>query len=1153
MIAKPSPADTRADGSFLHRITNRYTTPHLDWGQPLAGGAPKVLFIVPRKAAREVVELQQRLSIEPHSVVAYNANALALDSIYESLVQGTGAGEKTREVAERLEENYDAIVLANVNFKALSVESQYRILEKVSNGAGLLFFYPRTPGNPKLFSARTDDWKQILQMSDTSALPGEAAGRNPDQLLQTYRFGRGRIGTISYPVSPSSAGGGLALTAFAEYSARGWKARYENNIALAARAVQWAAGRDISQSIRPQWPKEITAGSKVLLPLHSQNIQNGTAHLRIRDEWNAVQWQGAASIQDGNITPIQLPPLAAGTHYFDIRLEQNGQIATFGVFGFEVTSPFGSLQVSTDKESYERSENVAVQVLLEQPLRERAEVQVQLQSLPDRKVWQQRTGVLPAGTQRIKLDFPNVKLPSIAGAIVAEIYRDGKSFAKSENVTYFPRREMEIFPTLLWDIVPAHLTEMYAGQLIGNMSDPAGLSHPDSKGGTAQRTALVNQRFVPYMTRIGLSAGEEGQTLNNHWLGMTKEESKAATQGEGSFNDPAVRDFWKKNIERRITGLPRVGPMIYTLGDENSFSYDAGYSPADNTEWPKFLQRRYGTIEKLNREWNKEYSRFEDVPHFTPQEMRDQQLFPAWYEHRRFMEKQYADVHHFLAKTIKEIDPYAIVGAEGSVPGELEQTISGLEFWGPYSDAVGDELLRSIGRDKLRMLWWGYGTAAVKNGPYALWRPLLQGVVNGSAWYSSGIESMGLLSVDLSFADYFDKLRPALTELDNGQAQALIETPLKKDGIAILWSHASHSAGFMDDRFFKPTDSATAFMNFCYRNGLNFDYITTRMTENGALEDYKVLCLFGASALSEKEVQAIENFTRRGGVVIADINPGILSEYLRPLEKSRLADLFNASKLQGKSDLQMKPLNVRSHVEGQEVSLTAGKVFQSPEIPVFNTRKVGKGTAILLNFNLGSAHNTALDENAFDRFLLDLLRLGHVEPEIKVSGLSPEQMIVRVRENQENQVLGVLAAPTDIGKDWALRLPREGWVYEVNRGLIGHSRELQAKIDAPFKVFTVFDRKQSAPTLKLNRGRASGGQEALLDTARLSPHGVYRLDILAPTGETLKGRTRVFSGHKPGNANEIRFAYNDAPGVYRVLLTDVRTGLQAEQKINFRP
>ena len=1150
--AFPAHAETRGDGAFLNSITDRYVTPHLDWGKPLAGGPIKALFIVPRKGAREVVEIGERLEIERQSVVAFDSTTLALNNVYESLIKGTSVNEKADELAQKLDEKYDVIVLANVDFNALSKQSQYDILEKVAGGTGLLLAYPRAFSNPKVLSAPTEDWKQISAMTDISALPGGAANLSAEKLVKTYRFGQGRIAALNYAATSASVGGGLGLTAYGEYAPVGWKARYENNMVLVARALQFAAGRDLTPTIQPQLPGDVAAGRGFVLPMEAQAVQNGIVHWRVRDEWDVVQASGSAQLQNGKIAAAQIPALAAGTHFLDVRLEQNRKIVAIGVFDFEVASPLGKLEISTDKESYERGANVAVKARFDKPLPADVEVVARLEDLPARNVWQRSLKTIPAGTQNISFDFPAVELPTIAGAIVLEIRRDGKTLLKSERIAFFPRREREIFPTLLWDIVPPYLTEMYAGTLLGQMNDPAGLTHPDGKGEVARLTALNNQRLAPYMTRIGLSADEKGQTKSDHWLGMTKAEIDAATGGDGSFYNPAVRAFWKQNIERRIVGVPRVGPMIYTLGDENHFSYDAGYSPSDNIEWPKFLRGRYGDIAKLNREWNADYADFEAVPHFSPKEMRDKGMFQAWYEQRRFMEKQYSDVHHFLARTIKDIDPHAIVGAEGSVPGELEQTISDLDFWGPYSDAVGDELLRSIGADKLRMLWWGYGPAPVANGPYALWRPLVQGAVNGSAWYNSGIESMGLLSVDLSFADYFEKLRPALAQLDNGQAQTLVETPLKKDGIVILWSHASYSASFMDDRFFKPLDSTTAFQSFCYRNGLNFDLVTSKMAENGALDQYKVLCLFGATALSEKEVAAIEAFAARGGIVIADINPGILSEYLRPLDKSRLADFFGAPKLDGKVALQAKPLDVAAHVRGQQVSLSANKVFQSPQAPVFSSRAVGKGEAILLNFNLGSAYNTADNKDDFNRFVLDLLKTGNVQPEIKVSGLAREQLIVRVRQNADAQIISFLADKDDIGKTCALQLPRAGWIYDGTQGLLGHSATLPVTLDLPFKVFAVFDKKQSAPPLKLNRTRVSSGETIMLETAPLSPDGVYRVDIFAPDGEIVKHRTKVFTPKKLGEANEIRFAFSDARGNYRVVLTDARTGLQSVREVELR-
>lgn len=1149
--AKPTFAAGRSDGAFLKEITDKYVTPHLDLAKPLAGGAPKVLFIVPRKAAREVVELCERMDIDRQAVAIFSPAVVASNSVYEAVIAGTSMTEKTQELLDKIDGTYDAIVLANVDLKALPLEVQYKILHKVSAGAGLLMIYPGSLDNPKILAHPTDDWEKIIQMTDVKTLPGKAGHMPAEKLLQTYRFNRGRIGKINYPVTSAAVGGGLGLTAYAEYSPTDWKAYYENNMAFAARAVQWAAGRDIFASITPIWPAQINAGTKVLLPLQIKGVSTGKVLLRLRDNWNAVQWKSTFEIS--NAAAITLPAMEAGIHFLDVRVEQQGKISSFGVFQCNVVSPLQKIEITTNKDSYERGETVTGKVLLTNSLNQNATLQLRLEDLPYRKIWQEKSIEIKRGTKEINFNFPAAKIPTIAGTIVAQVWQNGKPLAKTEQTAYFPQRDRKIYTSIFWDSVPSYLTPIYAKQLVDNLHNPAGLTHPDG-GDVSRRMALVNQQFVSYVARIGLSAGPQGQTVNNNWLGMSEEEIEKATGGDGSIYNPAVRDFWKKNIERRLQNVPQVGPLVYSLGDENNFSYDAGYSPADIVEYKKFLRQRYGNIEKLNQEWGTHYADFEAVPDFSPKQLRDQQLFPAWNDHRSFMEKEYADVHHFLAQTIKKIDPHAQVGAEGSVPGNLEVTLKGLDFWGPYSDAVGDELLRSIGGDKLRTLWWGYGenTVGDQGYPYKLWRPLLQGVVNGSAFYSSAIESSCMLGIDLSYATYFQKIIPQLNSLENGQAQTLIKTPLQNDGIAILWSHASYSASFMDDRFFKPTDSSSALMNFCYRHGLNFDYVTSKMAENGALNRYKVLFLFGASALSAQEQKAIEDFTARGGVVIADINPGILDEYLHPLDKSIFADFFNAPRLNWRPNLEMKPLHIKATVRQKYFSLDAATAFQAPEAPVFTANNIGKGLAILLNFNLGTVQNSVSSPEEFDQFLLNLLSLGKIKPSISVSGLSTNQLMIRVRRNSENQVIGVLADQENVGKTMTLHLPKTGWIYEVNKGLLGQTAQLQTKIDMPFKVYCVFADQQLPPDLTLDKSRIAGGQFVHIDVAKLKSQGIYRIDIFAPNGKILTQRTHVFTAQNPGNAGAIPFAFNDLPGRYRIQLTDVRTGLQTAREVTFQ-
>ena len=67
------PPDTvRSEGMFT--VSERVVTPHTAWAKPYAGKAPRVLFIVPRWKAREVVEIAQRLTMD-YAVVMTDSSA----------------------------------------------------------------------------------------------------------------------------------------------------------------------------------------------------------------------------------------------------------------------------------------------------------------------------------------------------------------------------------------------------------------------------------------------------------------------------------------------------------------------------------------------------------------------------------------------------------------------------------------------------------------------------------------------------------------------------------------------------------------------------------------------------------------------------------------------------------------------------------------------------------------------------------------------------------------------------------------------------------------------------------------------------------------------------------------------------------------------
>ena len=94
---------------------------------------------------------------------------------------------------------------------------------------------------------------------------------------------------------------------------------------------------------------------------------------------------------------------------------------------------------------------------------------------------------------------------------------------------------------------------------------------------------------------------------------------------------------------------------------------------------------------------------FEAVP---VAEGRNPKNFAAWGDHRAYMEKMYADGLAFLRREIQKLDPDAYVGMEGSACGDIELTMGQLEYYGPYSHCVNDEVMRSLGKARAACFTW---------------------------------------------------------------------------------------------------------------------------------------------------------------------------------------------------------------------------------------------------------------------------------------------------------------------------------------------------------------------------------------------------------------------------------------------------------------
>jgi len=128
------------------KLTGALVTPHIPFANPCSGGKLKTLVIAPTWTQRETVELAERLSLDYTPLMTES---------YEFFGSYPGAGERSsyltisKQEFEKLVNSrlgndrvYDLIIIGKIPWKVFPEDVQKIILNKVQNGAGLLYINP---------------------------------------------------------------------------------------------------------------------------------------------------------------------------------------------------------------------------------------------------------------------------------------------------------------------------------------------------------------------------------------------------------------------------------------------------------------------------------------------------------------------------------------------------------------------------------------------------------------------------------------------------------------------------------------------------------------------------------------------------------------------------------------------------------------------------------------------------------------------------------------------------------------------------------------------------------------------------------------------------------------------------------------------------
>lgn len=384
--------------------------------------------------------------------------------------------------------------------------------------------------------------------------------------------------------------------------------------------------------------------------------------------------------------------------------------------------------------------------------------------------------------------------------------------------------------------------------------------------------------------------------------------------------DPSLSDpNWMKKIHdrliRAVQAYAPYRPLYYNLGDETGVAdlaafWDFDFSNDSLQQMRIWLQQQYSTLDALNREWGSDFTSWDRVvPATTAAIMRQSgENFAAWADFKAWMNVAFARALRAGTDAVHSADPDAYAAIEGAqVPGwggyDYSLLAHAVDVMEPYDSGNNIEIIRSMNPGMVILTTTGDGPESAHED----WRMLLNGSRGLILWDpdSAFVDTQGLAG------GWGREAVGRFSEFRGGLGSLLIHSIWHTDPIAILYSPASMRTQWMLDqrphgdqwvdrdaeREYEPNalrSAVGAYSGAIVHLGLQHRFLSSQQVEQGELrtDRFKVLILPHATSLSAREAEEIRAFAGQGGLIIADVEPGIFDQHSRRLPQPLLSDMF---------------------------------------------------------------------------------------------------------------------------------------------------------------------------------------------------------------------------------------------------------------------
>ncbi|MBC7328415.1 beta-galactosidase [bacterium] len=1172
--------------------TLEVVTPHIEWLKPYFKGPIKILFITHRGGMREVVELSERMDID------FTVFSVASpDAFYErdpANPSTLSPESMTAEGEAKLAKPYDVIVLGNINWSSLPLSIRYLILKKVKEeGTSLLGIFRGEDEYIKraMTNKISPDFSFLYPFK---ALPYFEKFKDFNEFLNStldiYQFGNGRIFILKgYDVpyrlqclTPPPVGNPIDV----KY------VEYDYYLAYICHLITIVSKKEQDVKIRGNDYLETDRESftTIQFSIDSPSRRKVSCRFALRNKDNEVFFNQTKEISlttGENRVSFVFHQVPAGEYFADLWVGAEGKTIAFGSSFIRVSS---DIRIShMDIQSvYNKDDAISGKILLENKSGNWKGLFLWIAQRDNFGRITARKDI-PLATmgngETIEVPFtlPRTKPLTVLQWIDVVLSREERGIdlldAKSKAFFVSDLYPKDDIRQILWvGAFGSYLTPHFYRELYKNGIDT-------QYTGFNEAILLGNLHHLPYATRF--------IDRKTDWYphpdvpNRTKDDHIRLP----CLNDPSYLEEVRENLTKTAEHLKQFSVREYSMGDECHFvggSYELCFCPYCVQGFSKFLQKEYGGLDNLNKEYESDYKSFEDVKPITLEEAKkNPKLIPLWVDYRRYMEDVWAGIYRFSGDVIRRIVPNARVGYEGSdmsinsyIAADFYKLMQAMNLNNTYDAPFIPYAVSDFSQPgTLLGLGWYGGYNPCRSeiyNHYIPWRHLFRGANSYWLWHGEPGMEGSVIAPDLSFYDFFKANIEEVKELKRGIGK-LIMTAKREGDIAVLYSASSVHLSTLTDGFPPMEQVLNNLITLLEDSKCQFRIISYEQLANGILEkeDFRILILPFVQALSYKEAEQIRQFVNKGGIAIADLRPGIYDQHGKPFEKAILDELFgvqqDTSPQPKMGNVLVKagesfPQNLPNTVCDASLKVTKGEAKGELEgVPCLIINKFGNGTAILLNFSLTPYTTMGENSSLWISFMKSLLNtIGYKEKAV----FSPDLPGLRTYwfKSGNLQYLGILQEPPAPFIDYALgkaskplpapvklSFPKKYHIYDVREGkYIGYTNSFNTRIEAcKAKLFALLPYKVNKITISIPSTVKQGGIlnfdiKLSGSSPSLGTHIVH-ISLVSPKGEVIpyyEDNIAMMNGRIKGS---ISFALNEATGKWRLRVKDIASGVTSER------